>query len=160
VAESTVFATAFVALPDRFSAPLIRRHIATTTGRGALRIGQTVVDSDNTVHTRARKSKHFFCASAVRHRRITAHATRREHVSQVGAALASTPRTSEIGLVPHRLRDARCALRGMLRTPLLCTVAALSLAFGIAADTTIFSALDALPIRPLPTSRTCAAPTR
>ncbi|HSJ16004.1 MAG TPA: ABC transporter permease [Longimicrobiales bacterium] len=48
------------------------------------------------------------------------------------------------------LRDAHYALRGMLRAPLLYVVAAASLALGIAANTTIFSALDALLIRPLP----------
>lgn len=38
----------------------------------------------------------------------------------------------------------------MLRTPLLDAVAALSLALGIAANTTSFRALDALLLRPLP----------
>ena len=47
-------------------------------------------------------------------------------------------------------RDARYALRGIKRSPALATVAILSLALGIGANTAIFSLADAVLFRPLP----------
>ena len=47
-------------------------------------------------------------------------------------------------------RDARYALRGLKRSPALAGVAILSLAFGIGANTAIFSLADAVMFRPLP----------
>jgi putative ABC transport system permease protein len=48
------------------------------------------------------------------------------------------------------LRDLRYALRSLLQRPALFAVATLSLALGISANTTIFAAIDAYLIRPLP----------
>ncbi|MEZ4415894.1 MAG: ABC transporter permease [Gemmatimonadota bacterium] len=48
------------------------------------------------------------------------------------------------------LRDLRVALRGLRHAPLFSLIAAGSLAIGIAANTTVFSAANALLFRPLP----------
>ena len=47
-------------------------------------------------------------------------------------------------------QDVRYASRGLCKTPAFTLVAALTLAIGIAGTTTIFSAIDALLLRPLP----------
>lgn len=47
-------------------------------------------------------------------------------------------------------QDLRFAVRSFLRTPGFTIVAALTLAIGIGANTAIFSAIDALLMRPLP----------
>jgi predicted permease len=48
------------------------------------------------------------------------------------------------------IQDVRFALRLLRRSPMFAVTAALSLAIGIAANTTIFSLVDALLVRPLP----------
>ena len=48
------------------------------------------------------------------------------------------------------LQDAAYGTRAMLRSPALTTVALLSLALGIGANTAIFSLLDAVMLRSLP----------
>jgi hypothetical protein len=51
------------------------------------------------------------------------------------------------------LGDIRYAIRGFLRTPLFTAVAVLSLAFGIGANTAIFSLLDQAILRLLPVKK-------
>src|SRR5213594_640387 len=48
------------------------------------------------------------------------------------------------------LADVRLALRGLLRSPLFATVAILSLALGVGANTAIFTLIDQLLLRKLP----------
>src|SRR5689334_16017726 len=48
------------------------------------------------------------------------------------------------------LKDFQFAARSLLRRPALFAVATLSLALGISANTTIFAAIDAFLVRPLP----------
>src|SRR5262245_24701983 len=48
------------------------------------------------------------------------------------------------------VRDLRFALRSLLKRPAFFAIATLSLALGISASTTIFAAIDAYLIRPLP----------
>src|SRR2546422_3937079 len=54
------------------------------------------------------------------------------------------------GILEDLLRDARCALRNLRRTPAFTTMVVLTLATGIGANTALFSVVDRLLIRPLP----------
>src|SRR5262249_62010471 len=51
------------------------------------------------------------------------------------------------------LGDLRLALRGLRRSPLFATVAILSLALGIGANTAIFTLIDQILLRKLPVTR-------
>jgi len=55
-----------------------------------------------------------------------------------------------VRIVDDLWRDLRLAVRSLAATPAVSVVAALSLALGIGANTTIFSIVNALILRPLP----------
>jgi putative ABC transport system permease protein len=54
------------------------------------------------------------------------------------------------GWIESVMQDLRYAARGLCKAPAFTTVAVLTLALGIGGTTTIFSAVDALLLRPLP----------
>ena len=55
-----------------------------------------------------------------------------------------------VAWLEHFFRDLRCGARALRKSPGFAAVAVLTLALGIGANTAIFSAIDALMLRPLP----------
>ena len=86
-------------------------------------------------------------------------ASRREGRVRAGAVLQAAEATrdqSGLAWVRDAWRDARLAVRSLAKRPQFASVAILSLALGIGANTAIFSVLNAAFLRPLP----YAAPAR
>ena len=59
-------------------------------------------------------------------------------------------RASRIGMLETLLYDLRHAVRGLRRSPAFAITASLSIALGVAANATVFSAVNALLFRPIP----------
>jgi putative ABC transport system permease protein len=74
----------------------------------------------------------------------------RRRFGNVTSVREETRQMAGLGFLDVVRQDARFALRTFRRTPAFTAVAVLTLAVGIGANTAIFSAVDALLVRPLP----------
>jgi putative ABC transport system permease protein len=77
----------------------------------------------------------------------------REARRRLGNPMLQRERTRDadvVSWVDSFFRDLRHALRGLVRAPVFASVAVLSLALGIGANTAVFSLIEAVVLRPLP----------
>lgn len=77
----------------------------------------------------------------------------REARRRFGSALVQKERTLDVDItrwLDALLRDARYAIRGSLRSPTFSATVVLTIAVGIGANTAVFSAIDAVLLKPLP----------
>jgi predicted permease len=104
------------------------------------------IDREIAFHIREREDE-------LRAKGLSTDEARRRARLQFGSAVVKREETREVdtaGLLEALLRNVRLAWRGMRRTPGFSAAVVLTLALGIGANSAVFSAIDAVLLRPLP----------